>query len=156
MLLGGGKKRIESLSNKLLLEQKEQKFNITKTVRFTRGREHGLKLEDDSSTVKKVADGSQAHEEGVVAGWTIIRVESNGSMITKGFHDILNDTSREIEVLFGIPKSFEEQKEQESRTLDVNIRFIVTRLCNCCIINETFEADLFIELMWLAPWDVPV
>merc|ERR1719233_1773461 len=82
----------------------------------------------------------------------------------EGFEKILNNREHECTIMFGVPGNIQSifnapetidlNEENESNIVHVHVRFLLSRLCNCNIPQETFEADLFVEFMWRAPWDL--
>jgi len=142
-------RRAESLNPK---REDEEKFNHVRKVHFDTDKPHGITFEEDGYTVKAVAKSSQSEEQRIRAGWKAFKLESKGSALSSGFLEFLSAAKGECTILFGVPD--EEEKKDEEHCVHVHVRFLLSRLYNCDIPQETFEADLFVEFMWRAPWDL--
>jgi len=130
----------------------DEKFNHVRKVHFDTNKPHGITFEEDGQTVKAVAKSSQSEDQSIRVGWKAFKLESNGSARSSGFAEFLSTADGECTMLFGVPE--EEEKKDEKHCVHVHVRFLLSRLYNCDIPQETFEADLFVEFMWRAPWDL--
>merc|ERR1719419_1102614 len=133
--------------------QSDEKFNIVRQVNFDTTHPHGITFEEDGRTVKAIAPGSRSDDQNVRVGWKAFKLEADGVTRTSKFQEFLNTANQPYTVTFGVPgdihslsntpRSLEEEKKEERQIIHVHVRFLVTRLSNCDIPQETFEADLF-------------
>ena len=155
---------MKDLTDRLTTELREHKFKYIKKFDLEPNSLHGITFEKDGKTIKAVASNSQAEECGIRAGLEVYQLKSDGSLKTKGFEDILNNFRYDCTLFCGVPVKFRtirkdpdlfEEDSGKRNCIDVNLRFLLARLFNFDVQMETFEADMFVELMWLAPWDFP-
>lgn len=157
--------KVELLSQKLAKKECDEKYNLVRKVYFEPSTPHGITFEEDGITVKEIAKNSQAEDQSIGVGWKAFKLDADGETKAEGFLEFLNGAKKECTIMFGVPgniqsifncsETIEEEKEKEKHCVHVHVRFLLSRLYNCDIPQETFEADLFVEFMWKAPWDFP-
>jgi len=157
--------KVEVLSQKLAEKECDEKYNLVRKVYFETSTPHGLTFEEDGHTVKAVGAHSQAEEQSIGVGWKAFKLDAEGVTITGNFLEFLDSARKECTIMFGVPgniqsifnapETIEEERKKEEHCVHVHVRFLLSRLYNVDIPQETFEADLFVEFMWRAPWDLP-
>lgn len=147
---------------KKLVDEKSERYNLVQTCVFKPNCSHGITFDEDGKTVKAIAPNSQADDHRIVAGSEVykVKVENKSVRRKKGkAEDFLNAIDREYTVYCGVTEKaqnvFEAGNVKRINCVEIHVRLLMSRLFNFNVQEETFEADLFVEFMWLAPWDLP-
>jgi len=153
--------RTKQLAKKLV-DEKSDRYKYVRECDFEPNSSHGITFDEDGKTVKAIAPNSQAEDHSIGAGFEVYKVKvENKSVKRKGFKvkDILNSMDRDYTVFCGVSERaqdvFEAGNVKGTNCVEIHVRLLVSRLFNFNVQEETFEADLFVELMWHAPWDLP-